>query len=232
MTDKQQDSIWIRWSFYIIGIMALAFGISLMIKAKDLGIGPWDVFHYGLYLQFGLTVGTWSILAGLVIVTISCVAMKMWPKIGTILNMVFVGVFIDIFLFILPDPGPIWMDILTLIVGLVVCGYGVGLYVAANLGAGPRDSLMLFLTEKFGWKVQWVRSGIEVFVLITGYLLGGPVGVGTIVASLALGPIVGYTLPQSKRWIEHVQWRRKRSENFNQGEIRFNHYDCTGEESR
>ncbi len=225
LSYEDRQHLWMRWFIYFVGIIILAFGISLTIKAKDLGISPWDVLHYGLYTQFGLTVGSWSIIVGIFIVSVSCAARKTWPKIGTILNMVFIGIFIDFFLFILPDPGPLWMDFLTLMAGLLIAGYGVGLYVAAKLGAGPRDTLMLLLTEKTGWKVQWVRIGLEILVLILGYLLGGPVGIGTVIASVLLGSIVGFSLPQSERLLEYLIWRRKSSENFNEGTVRLNHHD-------
>ncbi|SET66491.1 hypothetical protein SAMN05421676_106240 [Salinibacillus kushneri] len=225
LTYQGREHLLMRWFVYFVGIIILAFGISLTIKAKDLGISPWDVLHYGLFSQFGLTVGSWSIIVGIVIVSLSCMVRKTWPQIGTIFNMVFMGIFIDIFLFILPDPGPLWMDFLTLMIGLLIAGYGIGLYVAAKLGAGPRDTLMLLLTEKTGWKVQWVRIGLEILVFIVGYFLGGPIGIGTVIASVLLGSIVGYSLPQSERLLKYMIWRRKTSENFNEGTIRLNHYD-------
>ena len=93
----------IRWSFFILGLMVLAFGVALTIKGKDLGIGPWDVFHYGLFLQFGLTIGTWAIIAGFIILLITSIVTKSLPKIGAVLNMLLLGVFIDFFNYMLPD---------------------------------------------------------------------------------------------------------------------------------
>lgn len=205
----------IRWSFFIGGLIILALGIALTIKGKVLGIGPWDVFHYGLYLQFGLTIGSWSIIAGLAIVLFTSLATKSWPKIGTVLNMLLVGIFIDIFLYILPDPESLWLKMVVFILGIIVLGYGIGIYVAPDLGAGPRDGLMLYITDKTGWKVQWVRIGIEITVLLLGWLLGGPVGIGTIIIAFFLGTIVGYSLPQSKRWMNSLMKRGINDENLN-----------------
>lgn len=193
----------IRLSFYAVGTLLLSLGISLTIKAKNLGISPWDVLHYGLYAQFGFTFGTWNIIVGFSIVFISCIIRKMWPEMGTIFNMVMVGMFIDFFLYIIPDPKTLLMNYITLIVGIVIWSYGVGVYVTANFGAGPRDLLMLIITEFTKWKVQWTRIIIEVTVLIIGYFLGGPVGVGTVIISILNGYIIGISLPQSGRLLDY-----------------------------
>jgi uncharacterized protein len=194
----------IRWAFFFVGLLVLALGITLTIKGKDLGIGPWDVFHYGLFKQLGLTIGTWSIIAGFVILLITGIGTKTFPKIGAFLNMLLIGIFIDLFNFLIPDPESFAAQSIVFAIGILVIGYGIGLYVSADLGAGPRDSLMLLVTEKTGWKVQWVRNGMELIVFFFGWLLGGPVGIGTVVIALGLGSIVGISLPQSKKLLEYV----------------------------
>jgi uncharacterized protein len=194
----------IRWAFFFVGLLVLALGITLTIKGKDLGIGPWDVFHYGLFKQLGLTIGTWSIIAGFVILLITGIGTKTFPKIGAFLNMLLIGIFIDLFNFLIPDPESFGAQLIVFAIGILVIGYGIGLYVSADLGAGPRDSLMLLVTEKTGWKVQWVRNGMELIVFFFGWLLGGPVGIGTVVIALGLGSIVGISLPQSKKLLEYV----------------------------
>lgn len=95
--------IYWRWLFFIAGLIILAFGISLTIKGQLLGIGPWDVLHVGLYLNVGLTIGSWSIISGLVIVIGTAIGTKRFPKIGTWLNMILIGLFIDFFNWLLPD---------------------------------------------------------------------------------------------------------------------------------
>jgi uncharacterized protein len=194
----------IRWAFFFVGLLVLALGITLTIKGKDLGIGPWDVFHYGLFKQLGLTIGTWSIIAGFVILLITGIGTKTFPKIGAFLNMLLIGIFIDLFNFLIPAPESFGAQLIVFAIGILVIGYGIGLYVSADLGAGPRDSLMLLVTEKTGWKVQWVRNGMELIVFFFGWLLGGPVGIGTVVIALGLGSIVGISLPQSKKLLEYV----------------------------
>ncbi|RBP04885.1 YitT family protein [Rossellomorea aquimaris] len=200
--------LFLRWSFFFTGLLVLAFGISLTIKGKDLGIGPWDVFHYGLFKQLGLTIGTWSIIAGFVILFVTGIGTKSFPKVGAFINMLLIGIFIDLFNYVLPDPQSLLAQSIVFAIGIVVIAYGIGLYVSADLGAGPRDSLMLLVVEKTGWKVQWVRNGMEIIVFFFGWLLGGPVGIGTVIIALGLGSIVGFSLPQSKKLLQFFLMRQ------------------------
>ncbi|KGP90436.1 membrane protein [Pontibacillus chungwhensis BH030062] len=227
-----QRATFIRWSFFVVGLIILALGISLTIKADRFGIGPWDVFHVGLNEQFGLTVGSWSIIAGLVVVGFTSIVTKSWPQIGTILNMLLIGVFIDIFNYVLPSPETLWSNMAVFLLGITVLAYGIGIYVAPGLGAGPRDGLMLVIRDLTGWKVQWVRNGIEVTVFLLGWLLGGPVGVGTVVIALGLGTIVGYSLPQTKKLLDYMIRRGEAHENLYQGTLRSDHHDRTSQEIR
>ncbi|WP_066287473.1 YczE/YyaS/YitT family protein [Bacillus sp. FJAT-29937] len=189
----------LRWSFFVFGLMILAFGISLTIKGKQLGIGPWDVFHYGLFLKFGLSIGSWSIISGCLLLFISSVIKKEWPKIGALLNMVFLGLFIDFFNWLLPPVDGLIGESLVYMLGVIFLGYGIGLYVSADLGAGPRDSFMLLIIEKTGWSIPWVRNGIEITIFLIGWLLGGPVGIGTVIIAFGLGPILGISIPQCQK---------------------------------
>ena len=189
--------VW-RWTFYLVGLLVAALGITMTIKGYRLGIGPWDVFHVGLYQNLGLTIGSWSIISGLVIVVGTAIALKRLPKIGTWLNMILLGVFIDIFNWLIPDFETLGAQIIIFVLGVVVMGYGMGIYISPNIGAGPRDSLMLVFVEKFGISIKKVRTIIEIVVACLGWLLGGPVGVGTVIIALLIGQFIHYTLPQSR----------------------------------
>ncbi|MEH7122338.1 YitT family protein [Bacillus sp. JJ1773] len=189
----------LRWSFFVFGLMILAFGISLTIKGKQLGIGPWDVFHYGLFLKLGLSIGSWSIISGCLLLLISSLIKKEWPKIGALLNMVFLGLFIDFFNWLLPTVDSLIGQSIVYLFGVIFLGFGIGLYVSADLGAGPRDNFMLLIVEKTGWRIPWVRNGIEIIIFLLGWLLGGPVGIGTLFIAFGLGPILGISIPQCKK---------------------------------
>jgi uncharacterized protein len=175
----------------------MAFGLDLMIVA-DFGATPWDVLHVGLFQHIGLTIGTWSIIVGFFVLAISAVIMRRWPKLGAYLNMLLVGIFMDIILKLplLVTPESMIGKIMMFIAGVIINGIGMGIYISAQLGAGPRDSFMLAVTARTGWKVSHVRRLMEVIVLVIGWLLGGPVFIGTIIFSISIGTIVGIALPK------------------------------------
>ncbi|MBY0221197.1 YitT family protein [Mammaliicoccus sciuri] len=206
-----------RWIFFIGGMMIMSLGISLTIKGQRLGIGPWDVLHVGLFQNIGLTIGSWSIITGFIIVTVTSLVLRQWPRWGTWLNMMMIGLFIDFFNWLLPDLTSLTAQIISFVLGVLVLSYGVGIYVSPNLGAGPRDSLMLLFVEKFGWSLRLVRSGIEATVTLVGFLLGGPVGVGTLLVVLFCGQLIQIALPQCREILlkitdqedEKVLWHYK-----------------------
>ncbi|WP_342433194.1 YitT family protein [Neobacillus sp. FSL H8-0543] len=194
----------LRWSFFVLGMLVLAFGAALTIEGELLGIGPWDVFHYGMFLKLGLTIGTWSIIIGFLLLTAASIATKKLPKIGAFLNMLLLGIFMDFFLWLLPSIDSFIGAVVSYVIGVVLLGFGIGLYVSADLGSGPRDSIMIMIVDKTGWSLQWVRNGMEVLVLILGWALGGPVGVGTVIIAFFLGPIVGFSLPRCKKLLKYL----------------------------
>jgi uncharacterized membrane protein YczE len=178
----------------LVGLVLFGVAIALMLQS-DLGLPPWDVLHQGLAEQFGLTVGVWSII-------ISFVVLLLWLPlrerygIGTLLNAIIIGVVIDVAALVIPEPPNIWLDALMLTAGILLIGLASGMYIGANLGPGPRDGLMTAIARR-GLSIRVTRWGIEIVVLITGILLGGTFGVGTIAFALFIGPIVQFFLP---RW--------------------------------
>lgn len=190
--------IGIRWLFFFAGLLVMGLGVALTVKGQRFGVGSWDVLHIGLLKNFGLSIGLWSIIMGIIIITISSIGLRELPKIGTFMNMIFVGLFIDFFNWIIPDPYSYSMQLIDFVLGIVLIAVGAGIYISANLGAGPRDSLMLFIVEKFSCSITVARTIMEVVVAIVGYLLGGPIGIGTIIMAFALGPIIQITLRYSR----------------------------------
>lgn len=182
----------------------MALGISMTIKGQRLGIAPWDVLHVGLYKHLGLTIGTWAILTGIIIVVATMIGTKRWPQLGTWLNILVIGSFIDVFNWLLPDITSFVGQVIIFLFGLIVMAIGVGVYVSPNVGAGPRDSLMLLIVQMKGWSIKRVRTAIEIIVAIAGWILGGPVGIGTVMTALLLGQLVHYTLPMSQKILFNI----------------------------
>ena len=209
---KNRGQMGPRFIIYLFGLLVMSLGIVLLILA-DLGPSPWDVLHVGLYYKFGLTIGSWNIIAGFFILGVSAMISKSIPQFGAFLNMILVGLFIDMYLMIpfLHTPSSLTGKVVMFAVALLINCYGMGLYISAQLGAGPRDSLMLAITSKTGWKVGKVRSTMEVFVLIIGWQLGGPLFWGTIVISLMIGVIAGFSLPQCQRFTNFILQRLKKN---------------------
>lgn len=168
-----------------------------------LGVGSWDVLHIGLQKNFGLTIGAWSILLGLFILAIDSIFSKRLPKFGTYLDMFLAGIFMDIFLYILPEAHGWLEQSIAYVLGILLLGFGCGMYMVANLGVGPRDTLMLLLVHRLGWSVNRARTTMEVTVAVLGFFLGGPVGLGTILMAFGLGPIVQWAL----KWNEKLFYR-------------------------
>ncbi|SES02198.1 YitT family protein [Psychrobacillus sp. OK032] len=199
----RKEFVW-RWTFFIGGVLLMSLGISMTIKGQRFGISPWDVLHVGLYKHLGLSIGIWAILTGIIIVAATMIGTKRWPQLGTWLNILFIGCFIDVFNWMLPDFTSFAGQLIIFLLGLIVMAVGLGVYVSPNVGAGPRDSLMLLIVRKMGWSIKTVRTGIEVIVALVGWLLGGPVGIGTVIIALLLGQIVHYTLPMSQKILWNI----------------------------
>lgn len=176
-----------------VGLLLYGFGIALLLRA-NLGATPWDVLGQGLSLQTGLSFGTVIILISAVILVL-WIPLKQRPGWGTAANAVLVGIFADVSLALLPEFTTLEWQIPVLCAGIAAIGVATGLYIGVNLGPGPRDGLMTGLHTQTGLALWIVRTGLEVTVLIIGWLLGGTVGVGTAAFALLIGPIVNFTIP-------------------------------------
>ncbi|GEK32773.1 YczE/YyaS/YitT family protein [Kurthia sibirica] len=192
-----KDHLVLRWTFFVTGLAVLAFGVALTIKGQRYGVGSWDVLHVGLFNTFGLTIGMWSIIIGLIIIIISALVLRTLPKIGTIANMLLTGTFIDIFNALIPEVHTASIQLLYFVLGVIILGIGDAIYIAAGLGAGPRDSLMLIAVDKMKLSITVARTGMEFFVAVAGYLIGGPIGLGTVIMVFALGPVIQIAMKYS-----------------------------------
>lgn len=211
MLVRHKDHMAFRLIIFIFGLLIMSFGVVLLIVA-DLGAMPWDVFHVGLYYQFGLTIGSWNIITGAVILSLASLITKEFPQMGAFLNMILCGIFVDMFFFLpfMVTPDTLLGKMIMFISGIIIFGYGMGLYISAQMGAGPRDSLMIAISNKMNWKIRNVRGSIEIFVLLLGFLLGGPIYWGTILFSLAVGPLTGIVLPQCQQFTNYLLERMQK----------------------
>lgn len=177
----------------LIGLAMYGVSLAMFIRA-GLGLDPWDVFHQGVAGKIGWSIGT-------VVVVVSFLVLLLWiplrqmPGFGTLANAVLVGVFADIGLVLIPAFSHLGGQIAMLAGAVVLNGIASACYIGARLGPGARDGLMTGLSRRTGWSVRLSRTLIEVVVLGVGWLLGGSVGVGTVVYALAIGPLVQLLLP-------------------------------------
>jgi uncharacterized membrane protein YczE len=182
-----------RLTQLLVGLALYGVSLALVLRA-GLGLAPWDVLHQGLAEHLGTTIGQ-------MVVGVSFVVLLAWlplrerPGFGTFANAVLVGVFVDLTLLVL-DPVQAWpVRLLLLLGGVLLNGLATALYIGASLGPGPRDGLMTGLVRRTGRSVRLVRTLIEVTVLVVGFLLGGTVGVGTLLYAFAIGPVAHALLP-------------------------------------
>ena len=175
----------VLWKFLklVVGLFICSVGIVLTINC-NLGLSPWDVFHQGLSNHIGITIGTASIIVGSIVV-IADVVLGENVGWGTVFNMLLIGFFMDLLLYsnLIPEADNLFVGIIMLILGLVLLSVGMVFY----MGSGPRDGLMVAIQKKTGKSLKLIRGTIEVGALIVGFLLGGKVGIGTIISAFGLG---------------------------------------------
>ena len=184
-------AFWRRLVQLNLGLTVLGFGIATMLEA-GIGLGPWTVFHQGLSFVTGLSIGRAMQGVGLVVLLLSWLLTGTRPGLGTALNMLLVGPWVDLFrsLPIVLHPSSYVVGIAVFLAGLVMQGLGTGLYITASLGAGPRDGLVLGLARLLSTSVRVTRTGLELLVLLSGWLMGGRVGLGTVLFALGIGPLM------------------------------------------
>ena len=175
----------------LLGLTSFGMGIALMVRA-DLGLAPWDVLHQGVAERTGISIGVVTILTGIVVLLL-WLPIRERPGLGTVLNVLVIGLVVDGTLALVDAPEAMWQRIGLLVLGVYLFGPGSGWYIGAGLGPGPRDGLMTGIARR-GHSLRVVRTGIELTVLALGALLGGSVGVGTVLFALAVGPNVHWHL--------------------------------------
>ena len=171
----------------LVGFVFCASSTVLMLNS-NLGLSPWDVFHQGISRLSGITIGQASIVVSIVFVVIGAM-LGQKLGIGTILNMIIIGKLIDVIIesSIIPVATNIISGIIMMVIGMLVMGFGCYLYIGCGLGCGPRDGVMMGISKKVKKPIKYVRASMEVTVLTLGYMLGGDIGIGTIISAIGLG---------------------------------------------
>src|SRR5215475_2187726 len=178
----------LRGAALLVGLSGYGFSMAVMVRA-GLGLDPWDVFHQGLTRHTGMTIGVASAVVG-VAVLLAWIPLRNRPGIGTIANVIVISVTVDAGLSLLDTPTSLPVRIAMMVGAVVLNAFSTVLYIGAALGPGPRDGLMTGLVMRTGLSVRLVRTSIEATVLAVGWLLGGTVGVGTVLYAFGIGPLV------------------------------------------
>jgi uncharacterized membrane protein YczE len=177
-----------------LGAGLTLYGVTAaMIVLAGLGLDPWDVLHQGLARTFGLAIGTWAIVVSLVVLA-AWRPLRQRPGVGTVANALAVGAVMDVMLALVSAPHGLAARVALLLGGVFGNGVATGFYIGAGLGPGPRDGLSTGIAGR-GHSMRVVRTSVEASVLVAGFVLGGTVGVGTVLYAVAIGPITHQTIP-------------------------------------
>ena len=183
--------------FLFFGLTLFGLGEALLI-VSNLGVTPWTVFAEGVAKNFDISIGLATFLVSISIL-ILWVPLKQKIGIGTISNAIIIAFTIDLFVFLLPLSKNTFLSFIEMIIGILLVGIGSGIYLITNLGPGTRDGLMKGISENFQKPIYLIRLSIEIIVVILGWLLGGTVGLGTLMFAVLIGPIISVSLIVIKR---------------------------------
>lgn len=189
----------------LVGLVLYGVGCGVMVQA-GIGLDPWTVFAQGVSVQTGIGIGWVTNLIGFLVLLL-WIPLRQRPGIGTIANILLVGTSMQLTIMIIPRvPGFGW-GVLTFLAGMVLVALASGIYLGTDLGAGPRDGLMTGLHSRFGWPIWAGRLAVEATVLLAGWMLGGSVGLGTVLFAAGIGPLVHIALPLFDRRRPHAPRR-------------------------
>lgn len=192
MLNNPAVNVSLRFVRLLLGLFVYGLGISLMVKA-GIGIPPWDVLAQGISLQTKLSFGIAQVIVS-VLVLITWIPLRVKPGIGSILNAVLIGLSTDVWMPMLPNFTNFGIQLLVFALGMCVVAFCTGLYISSNFGMGPRDGLVMGTRKRFGKPVWLIRTVYESFVLLVGWLLGGQVGLGTVMFAFGIGYLMQASL--------------------------------------
>lgn len=177
----------------LLGLVLYGIALAFILRAA-IGVAPWDVLTQGISLKTGWGFGAITVVVGAVVL-LFWIPLKQRPGIGTVLNVLLVGPAADLGLWLLPTDLDLWARILLFPAGLLLLAVATGLYIGARFGPGPRDGLMTGIRDRTGWPIWVGRTGVELVVLAAGWILGGNVGIGTVLFAVLIGPLCNITIP-------------------------------------
>ncbi|OCA83116.1 hypothetical protein A8F94_18480 [Bacillus sp. FJAT-27225] len=199
-------AIFYRILFFIIGLMILTFGVSLTIVA-NVGAGAWDALNVGLSKTFGLTVGNWVMIVAAILMVINAFLHRRKPELLAVLLLFTVGPMIDVWmLYVLNgwSPDAYMAKMIGFLLGLVIIGFGAAIYLQAKFPLLPIDNFMMGIKKRFNLNITAAKTATELFALVLALLAGGPIGVGTLIVTFAIGPIINFFFPPFERLFQKM----------------------------
>jgi uncharacterized protein len=206
LTKGVREMGW-RLLFFLVGIFILGFGVSLTIKA-DLGAGAWDALNVGLSQTIGLTVGSWVIIVGGILIFVNAFMLKQKPVYLSLITIILIGLVIDFWLVIVLEnwyPRTFAQKLTVLGSGIVIVALGVAIYLQAQFPLNPVDQFMIAIKERFGVKLMTAKTIAELTALLFAFFFQGPIGIGTIIITLFIGPLIQFFYPPFHRFMQKVQ---------------------------
>lgn len=199
-------ALFYRILFFLVGQFILSLGITLTIKS-NLGSGAWDALNVGLSETIGLTPGTWVVLVGIILIITNALMVKRRPDIGAIITLFLTGVFIDFWLLQVFDQLSLSDFLHKLLVfagGLLTISIGLAIYIQAKFSLSPIDNLMMALRERFGFNLMVAKTAGEILALILAFIFNGPIGIGTLIVTFAIGPLIQVFFPYFERLLKRL----------------------------
>jgi uncharacterized membrane protein YczE len=185
--------LWKRIILVEIGLIVCGLAFAIMLRAA-IGLDPWDAFHQGLSFITGVSIGTVVVIVGFAVMFL-WIFLKQKLGLGTIMNAITIGIAINVFYAWIPTASTFLIGVVYFLVGILINGVGISMYVGGGLGPGPRDGLMTGLVKRTGKPLWLIRTAIEVVVLGLGWAFGGTIGLGTVLYAFTIGPVVHVMLP-------------------------------------
>ncbi len=197
----------VRLISFILGLSLISFGVSLTIKA-ELGTGAWDALNVGLSKTIGLTVGSWVFIVGIVLIVLNAILMKSRPDFLAVITIFLAGLFIDGWLLVVLDTfqaNGLWEQIVVFVVGVIVLSFGIAVYLQANFPLIPIDKLMLAIQERLGVSMGTAKTIGELSALVAAFIFSGPIGLGTLIVTFTIGPLVQLFAPRVHKFQQRLQ---------------------------